>query len=506
MNKNPRSPWLGVIPLSIGLFMVLVDVSILNIALPSISEEFNAKASDVQWILNAYTITLVVLLVLAGKIGDMVERHKYFALGMALFTVSSYLCAESWSIQSLIAFRALQAIGGAIISSNTLAIMVELFPPGQRGTVMGLNAIMIASAFSVGPILGGWLTTHLGWHWVFYINVPIGIVGVSLGLTLLPPMVPKVREPIDLAGLVLLAIGLGSLTLGIINGQDWGWRSDKTLACFIIAIPYLIAFIVRELTCPNPLLDLNLFRIRNFSAGIFGVVLIFLGLSLSLFLLPFFLQGIKGLTAEQAGYWILPIPIMNTFAAPIAGRLSDKTNPKYTMCIGPLFFVAGLIYLTGIKANVTYWEMVPGLALLGIGMGMVMSPAMNVVMSAVPPQKAGVANGVMRTMNSLAQAMGVAVGGVLVTSSMNDLIPGYGNQLPDPGRMMMLKMLASYGNPSLYMVVDAFIESLHRVFLTATILPFLGLLVILFFLSGEEHMRRMRAGRMVRERAVEVES
>ncbi len=496
MQEVRRSPWLGVIPLSIGLFMVLVDVSILNIALPSISKDFNAKASDVQWILNAYTITLVVLLVLAGKIGDMVERHRYFALGMALFTISSYLCAESWNIGSLIAFRALQAVGGAIISSNTLAIMVELFPPGQRGTVMGLNAIMIASAFSIGPILGGWLTTHLGWHWVFYINVPIGIVGVLLGLTLLPKMAPKVREPIDFLGLILLAIGLGSLTLGIINGQDWGWNSDKTLACFIIAFPYLFAFIVRELTTPYPLLDLSLFRIRNFTAGILGIVLIFLGLALSLFLLPFFLQGIKGLTAEKAGYWILAIPIMNTLVAPIAGRLSDKVNPKYTMCTGPIFFVAGLLYLSGIKENVTYWEMFPGLSMLGIGMGMIMSPAMNVIMSSVPPQKAGVANGVMRTMNSLAQAMGVAFGGVLVTGSMNDLIPGYGNQLPDPGRMMMLKILAVYGNPSFFYVVDAFMESLHRVFITATLLPILGLLVILFFLSGEEHLKKMNAGKM----------
>jgi len=490
-----RKNWLGIIPLSIGLFMVLIDVSILNIALPSISEDFNAKASDVQWILNSYTLTLVVLLILAGKIGDMVERDKYFAFGMALFTISSYLCAESWDVYSLIAFRAIQAIGGAIISSNTLAIMVELFPPGKRGTVMGINAIMIASAFSIGPILGGWLTTHLSWHWVFYINIPVGIAGVSLGLTLLPKMPPKVKEKIDFMGLILLTIGLGSLTLGIINGQDWGWDSDKTLACFIIATPYLLTFVLRELTCEYPLLDLNLFRIRNFSAGIFSVVLIFLGLSLSLFLLPFFLQGIKGLTAEQAGYWILPIPIMNTIAAPFAGMLSDRMNPKYTMSIGPIFFIGGLIYLAQIDESITYWEMAPGLALLGMGMGLVMSPAMNVIMSSVPPQKAGVANGVMRTMNSLAQAMGVAIGGVLVTQNMNDLIPGYGNQLPDPGKMMLLKILAINGNPSIYYFVNAFVETLHRVFNTAIVLPILGLIVIVFFLSGEEHLRKMKEGR-----------
>ncbi|RLI79429.1 MFS transporter [Archaeoglobales archaeon] len=494
-----RNPWISVIPVIIGVFMVMIDVSILNVALPRIAEEFNATASDVQWILNAYTITLVVLLVLAGKIGDMVSRNYYYSAGMAVFTIGSYLCAKSWSILPFIAFRAFQAIGGAIMLGNSLAIMVELFPPGKRGTAMGVNAILISSAFSLGPIIGGWLTTHLSWHWVFYINIPVGIIGVVCGVVLLPPLGKKIKEPIDFVGLALLTIGLGFLTLALIKGQDWGWDSQKTIASFIIAFPYLFAFIVREFTYHHPLLDVNLFKIRNFSIGILGIFFMFTGVTAALFILPFFLQGIKGLTAEESGYWLIAIPIMNSFVAPVAGRLSDMINPKYTMCIGPLFFILGLLMLGDVDINVGFWEMFLILSFLGIGLGLVVSPSFNVIMSAIPPQKAGMANGVVQTINSLGRTMGVAIGGVILTGKMNDLVPGYGNQLPDPGKIMMLKTLSIRGfSEPLVLMVNAFMESLHHLFVQLVILPICSLFVISLFLSGREHLMRMK----VRERVV----
>lgn len=487
-----RSSWLALIPVGLGLFMVLLDVSVLNVALPRIAEDFNAKASDVQWILNAYTVTMVVLLVLAGKLGDMVRRDYYYMVGMLLFGFSSYLCAESWNVGSLIAFRVLQAFSGAMLSGNVLAIMVELFPPGKRGAAMGLNSILTASAFSLGPILGGWLTTNLSWHWVFYINVPVSLIAVSMAWLFLPPMPARSKEQIDFAGLILLSIGLGALTLGIIKGQDWGWLDQKTIASFIVAVPYLAAFTVRELTCPYPLLDISLFRIRNFTVGIAALSILFLGLSSSLFILPFFLQGIKGLTAEEAGYWLVAIPLTNAFVAPIAGRLSDKMNPKYMMSLGPVFFFIGLYFLSTIEYNTGYWELFPKLIVLGAGIGLLMPPAFNVIMASVPTYKAGMANGVVRTINTLAQALGVAIGGVLLTEKMKDLIPGYGNQLPDPGTMGILKFLAIIGNPvPLVLMSESFIESLHYVFQSVLWLPAVSLVIILLFLSGEEHLKRM---------------
>ncbi len=488
-----RGNWLALIPVGMGLFMVLLDVSVLNVALPRIAEDFNAKMSDVQWILNSYTLTMVVLLVLAGRIGDMVRRDRYFMAGMAVFTVSSFLCAQSWSIGSLVAFRVLQAVGGAMLSGNTLAIITELFPPGKRGAAMGLNSILIASSFTLGPIIGGWLTTHLSWHWVFYLNVPVGIVSLLLAYMLLPSLRAKEKVPVDYTGAILLALALGSLTLGIINGQDWGWSDEKTIACFAVGLAYLFAFSLRELSYDYPLLELSLFRIRNFSAGILAISILFFGMSSSLFIIPYFLQGIKSLSAAESGYWMIVLPLMNTFFSPLAGRLSDRINPKYLMCLGPLLFTFGMYNLSTVHETVSYWEFFLRLMPMGIGMGMLMSPSFNVIMASVPPEKAGMANGTIRSVNTLSQAMGVAVGGVLLTNRMKDWLGNYGNQIPDPGTMTILKISAITGNPApLIGMVEGFMDSMHYLFSIMMWLPVLSMLVVLLFLSGEEHLERMK--------------
>ncbi len=488
--KDRINPWISLIPVIIGVFMVMLDTSILNIALPEIAQDFRASASDVQWLLNAYLITLVVLLITMGRIGDMVRRNLLYTGGMAIFTLGSYLCAESWSIGAFVTFRIVQAVGGAILTGNSMALITELFPAGKRGAAMGVQSILIASSFALGPVVGGWLTTRMGWHWVFYINVPIGIMGVIIALLLLPSTGRRVREPIDIIGLMLLAVGLGFFTLGIIQGQDWGWRSEKTMASFLISFSYLIAFGVREITYDHPILDLSLFKIRNYSTGILSLFFLSLGLSTSMLLLPFFLQGIKGLSAEESGYWILPLPIINTVIAPMAGRLSDRINPKIIMSLGPVFFSTGLFLLSRIDMDVRFWDLIPIFLVLGGGMGMLMPVAMNVMMSSVPIHKAGMASGTIQTSNSLARAMGVAFGGVLFTGKMNDLIPGYGNQIPGPMQIEFLRFLAGKGFPGpLVMIVDSFMKSLHQVFLDAIPLVITSLLIILLFLKGREHLR-----------------
>ncbi len=489
MSKR-SNPWLCLIPVAMGVFMCVLDMSVLNVALPVITQEFGASASDVQWLLTAYLITFVVLLTTFGRIGDMVQRNLLYTAGMAIFAFGSYLCATSWNIGVFILFRIFQAIGGAIMMGNSMALITELFPPGQRGMAMGVQSILIASSFALGPVVGGWITTHLSWHWIFYINIPIGLLGITLGLILLPPLGQKVKEPIDVIGLILLAIGLGSFTLGVIKGQDWGWDSEKTLACFIIAISYLIAFAMREITFEHPLLDLRLFKIRNFVVGIVGLFFVSMGLSASIFLLPFFLEGIKGLNAEECGIWLLPLPLINIFTAPLAGRLSDRINPKITMCVGPVMFATGLFLLSKVEVDVTYWELAPIFVVLGSGMGLLMPAAMNVMMSSVPAEKAGMASGTIQTSNSLARAMGVTVGGVLFTGKLNEIIPNFGNRMPNP---MELQFLAMFGKPSAYVaVVEAFMESFHHVFLGVEPFIIFSFCVILLFLRGEEHLRRVR--------------
>ncbi|WP_457550443.1 MFS transporter [Archaeoglobus sp.] len=488
MNRE----WLAFVPVGLALFMVLLDVSVLNVALPRIAEDFHAKMSDLQWVLNAYTLTMVVLLVLAGRIGDMIRRDRYFLFGMGVFATGSFLCAQAWCIGSLIVFRAIQAVGGAILSGNTLAIATELFPPGKRGTVMGVNAVLVASSLALGPVIGGWITTHLGWHWVFYINVPVGIVSIILGTILLPPLGAKEKVPMDLTGTILLAIGLGSLTLGIIKGQDWGWDNQKTLSCFAVSLPYLTAFAIRELSYNYPILDLSLFRIRNFTVCVTALFITFFGISSSLFVIPYYLQGLKGLSAEDAGYWMLAIPFVNTFVAPLAGKLSDRINPKYMMCIGPLFFAWGMFNMTKISIGMGYWDFFFKLIPMGIGMGLITSPAFNVSMSSVPPAKAGMANGTIRSINTLAQAMGVAVGGVLVTQNMKRYLPGYENFVPDPGTMKVLIAISKFNPLPLIGMVEGFVDSIHYVFSVMMYLPLISSLIVFLFLRGGEHLKKAK--------------
>jgi EmrB/QacA subfamily drug resistance transporter len=403
--------WLAFLPVSAGLFMVLLDVSVLNVALPQIAKDFGATMTELQWIVNAYTPTMA---------------------------------AHSRNVESLIVFRILQAVGGTILSGNTLAIAAELFPPGRRGEVMGLNAILMASSFTLGPIIGGWLTTHMSWHWVFYINVPVGIFAIFGALLLLPPLGARERMALDLPSVAVFGVAIFTLTLGIIEGQNWGWRDEKTIACFLISAPYILAFIFREMNYDKPLIDLNLFKIRNFSVCIAATSILFFGISASLFVLPYFLQGLKFLSAEEAGYWLIAMPLMNSIVAPIAGRISDRMNPKYMMAFGAALYSLGLFNLSHVDVNIGFWEFFMLTVPMGIGMGMLMSPSMNVILSSVPIEKAGMTNGVLRLMNTVGQTLGVAVGGVLVTAKMSEWIPNYGNQVPDPGTMSFLASIARF--------------------------------------------------------------
>ncbi|RUM34528.1 MAG: MFS transporter [Archaeoglobus sp.] len=486
------SPWLSLIPVVAGVFMVVLDMSILMVALPKITQDFQATASDVQWLLNAYLITLVVLQTIFGKIGDSVRRDYLYATGMAIFLTGSYLSAKSWSIGVFILFRVIQAIGGAVIMGNSLALITELFPPGKRGTAMGVESILIAASFALGPVIGGWLTTNLSWHWVFYINVPVGLFGVLAAFLLFPPLGGLSKEPLDYVGVILLAVGLGFFTLAIIKGQDWGWWNRKTVWSFIISIAWLLAFIARELSYEYPVLDLSLFRIRNFTAPMMALFFMSWGMAAVIFLIPYYLQGVLCLTAETAGLWMLPISTINLVAAPLAGRLSDRVNPQIMMCLAPLIFISGLHMLANIGVNNDFMSLVLPFLALGSGIGLAMPAAMNVMMSAVPKEKAGMASGTIQTSNSLARSIGISFGGVVFTGKMNELVLNAGNRIPSPQEIKLLGLLAIRGNAlPLLEIVDAFLKSLQAVFNASIPVILLALIIAAFFVRGREHLKKV---------------
>ncbi len=486
------SPWLSLIPVVVGTFMVVLDMSILMVALPKITQDFQATASEVQWLLNAYLITLVVLQTIFGKIGDATRRDLFYAAGMAIFLTGSYLSAKSWCISVFILFRVIQAVGGAIIMGNGLALVTELFPPGKRGAAMGVESILIAASFALGPVIGGWLTTNLSWHWVFYINVPVGLFGVLTAFLLFPPLGNVSKEPLDYIGVILLAVGLGFFTLAVIKGQDWGWWNRKTIWSFIISFAWLTAFIMRELNYEYPVLDLSLFKIRNFSAPMVALFFMSWGMAAAIFLIPYYLQDVLRLTAESAGLWMLPMSSVNLVVAPITGKLSDRINPQIMMCLAPFVFISGLVMLSNIGVNNDFYSLVLPFLALGSGIGMIMPAAMNVMMSAVPKEKAGMASGTIQTSNSLARSIGISFGGAVLTGKMNELIVNAGNRIPSPQEIKLLGLLAVKGNPlPLLEIVDAFLKGLHAVFISAIPIIVLSLIISVFFVSGEEHLRKV---------------
>ncbi len=491
-TKNRKiNPWLSLIPVVIGMFMVVMDTSILMVALPKITQDFQATASDVQWLLNAYLITLVVFLIVFGKIGDTTRRDLLYTAGMIIFIIGSYCSAKSWNIGVFIFFRVVQAVGGAVIMGNSLALITELFPPGQRGAAMGVQSILIATSFALGPVIGGWLTTNLSWHWVFYVNVPIGILGILTAFLFFPPLGGVSKEPIDYVGVILLAIGLGFFTLAVIKGQDWGWWNDKTLWSFAISFAWLAAFIAREITYDYPILDINLFEIRNFTAPMLALSFLTMIFAAAIFLIPYYLQGMLNLTAETAGIWMIPMSFANFIAAPIAGKLSDKINPQITMCFAPIVFASGLLTLSNIGVNEDFFSLAVPFAMLGAGVGMMMPAAMNVMMSAVPEDKAGMASGTFQTSNSLARSIGISFGGVVFTGKMNELITNFGNIIPSPQMMKILGVAAIVkGNLlPLLEVADAFVKSLQAVFYAAIPLVAISLVISMFFVKGKEHLK-----------------
>ncbi len=323
------NPWLVLFSVALGLFMVVVDISILNIALPTIAEAMHASLAEVEWTLIAYTLVLTGLVPFFGRISDVLGRKRLFIIGVLAFAGASLLAAFSQSIFWLIGARMVQAIGGALITSNVLAIITDTFPEGRRGVAMGVQAILVSGGAAIGPTLGGFLVTHFGWGSVFLVNVPVGILAASMGALILPPLRRnRTLEPIDWLGAGLLFSGAGMVLLGITKAPEWGWISLATLALIAAGLAVLGFFVFRERHTQFPLVDLSLFRIRQFAAGQVAGSFTTMTMATMMLLFPFYWQALRGYSAQTAGLLMLPLPMTLMIVAPLSGRLSDKFGAR----------------------------------------------------------------------------------------------------------------------------------------------------------------------------------
>src|SRR5438874_5403891 len=422
-SRAAHNPWLVLVFLSLGFFMILLDTTIVNIAIPSIISALHSSLDQILWVLNAYLLVYAVLLITCGRLGDIVGQRRLFILGLVLFTAASALCGVAQDGNQLIAARILQGVGGAILTPQTLSIITMIFPPERRGAAFGIWGAVAGVAAVTGPTLGGFLVTYVDWRWIFYVNVPVGIVALLGAIFIVPDLRPGRRHRLDLVGVLLASAGLFGVVFGLVEGERYNWGSfwgaitiPEIIAAGIIVF---IGFIIFERFQPEPLLPLSLFSNLNFSVAIWVSAAVAFGMLGFFIPVTIFLQSVLGYSALKAGLTFLPMSLISMVVAPFAGRLSDRIGGKYILMLGLTLFASGMglvVYLISLSASqATFWG--PA-AVAGVGMGMTFAPLTTVAMRDVRPQMAGAASGVLNTVRQLGGAVGSAVIGAVLQNRL----------------------------------------------------------------------------------------
>jgi DHA2 family multidrug resistance protein len=407
--------WWALGALMIGTFMAVLDATIVNVALAKIMTTFGVDVEKVEWVATAYMLAFALLLPTSSWIADRLGHKRTYMLALLVFTAGSALCGLAWNEDALIASRVIQAIGAGCIMPVAMTIVAEIFPPEQRGQALGIWGIAGAASATTGPTIGGYLVDYIGWRSVFYVNVPVGIVGTALVLVVLREIPARRVGRFDLTGFLTMSVGLSGLLLALAQGQSKGWDSAYVRTCEGLAVVGLAVFVSWELRQREPLVDLSLFRSAGFSiinliAFIFGV-----GMFGSTFLLPIFLQNMLGYPALLAGLTLLPAGLVMGVVAPVAGRLSDRIGAKPLVLLG-LAFMSFSMYLNSHINLQTSREVIYGwLVLRGIGMGLMFSPMTSLALGLVPRLKAGQASGLVNVIRQIGGSFGIAIFGTLLT-------------------------------------------------------------------------------------------
>jgi EmrB/QacA subfamily drug resistance transporter len=416
--------WLTLGCVAFALFMVMLDNTVVNVALPSIQRDLGIGLSELQWTVNAYALTFAVLMLTGGKLADFLGRRRVFIAGLAVFTASSLACGLATSGEMLIAARTVQGIGAALMMPATLSIISATFPVQERGLAIGIWAGVSAMALAIGPLVGGLLTEHIHWGWIFFINVPIGVLAIlAARLLIRESRDTSADQRLDLPGLLTSGVALFALTFALIEANNHGWTSPTILSLFAVAGIGLVAFVLLELRQRAPMVDLSLFRSGTFAGANIVVLLVFLAMFGVFFFVSLYVQGILGYSPVQAGAIFLPMTVLIMFVAPVAGKLSDRLGSRWLIVAGMGFLAAHLLLLSNLEVDSTFWNLLPALILGGFGMGLTMTPATVAAIGSVPVAKAGIGSGILNTFRQVGGALGIAVMGAIVASQI-DVVPG----------------------------------------------------------------------------------
>jgi EmrB/QacA subfamily drug resistance transporter len=415
-----RRRWLVLATCCMSLFIVGLDATIVNVALPSIQHDLHAPVSGLQWTLDAYTLVLASFLMLSGSTADRIGRRRTFQTGLALFTLGSLLCSLAPSLIWLVVFRAVQALGGSMLNPVAMSIISNTFTDrAERARAIGLWGATFGASMALGPIVGGVLVASVGWRGIFWVNIPVGIVVLLLTALFVPESrAPRARR-LDPLGQGLVIVTLAALTYAIIEGPGAGWTSHRILGCFGLSAAALIGLIVCELRRREPLIDLRFFRSAPFTGATVIAVCAFASLGGFLFLNTLYLQDARGFSALHAGLYTLPMAAMTVVLAPLSGRIVAARGPRLPLVLGGIATTAGALMLTRLAADTSFGYLVASYVVFGTGGGLVNAPITNTAVSGMPNAQAGVAAGIASTSRQVGSALGVAVAGSVVLSALH---------------------------------------------------------------------------------------
>ncbi len=421
--------WWTLAAVSVGLFMIMLDNTVVNVALPSMRASLHMSLSELEWVVAGYALTFAAFMLIGGKLADYMGHRLIFMVGLAVFTGASLACGLAPNGGFLIGARIVQGLGGALMNPATLSIITATFAPRERGRAIGIWAGVSALALAIGPLVGGLLTEHVNWNWIFYINVPIGL----LGLLSAPMFISESRDTtaeqrLDIPGLATSALGLFALTYAFIEANSYGWTSTRILGAFAVAAVSLAVFVLLERHQRVPMLDLSLFRNRTFSGA--NTSMLFVGLAMfgTFFYVSLYMQNVLRYSPVEAGASFLPMTILIILVAPRAGALTDKVGSRWLVGGGMTLLSLMLLYYSNLGAHESFYALLPGLLLGGLGMGMTMTPVTAAAMSAVAVDKAGIGSAVLNSARQVGGSLGIAVMGAVVASA-SDYLTGFHDAL-----------------------------------------------------------------------------
>jgi EmrB/QacA subfamily drug resistance transporter len=410
--------WWTLIAVCTATFMLLLDITVVNVALPDIQRSLHSSFSDLQWVVDAYSLTLAAFLLTAGVVGDMFGRREVFAIGLGVFSASSLVCGLATSSLMLNLARAAQGVGGAIMFATSLALIAQAFSGRERGTAFGVYGAVVGGAVAVGPLVGGAITSSIGWRWIFFVNVPIGVLAVLITLTRVSESRDTHRRQVDWIGFVSFSGALFMLVFALVRGNDDGWGSPL-IAGLLAGAGFLLAvFLVAEWRQADPMLDLNLFR-RPAMVGVSLVAFTIAASIFSLFLyLTLYIQDDLGYGPFAAGLRFLPITVLAFIVAPVAGKLTVRVQSRYLLGLGMLLVTAGLLLMATTKASSGWTVLLPGFIATGIGIGTANPVLASSAISVVPPERSGMASGANNTFRQVGIATGIAGLGTVFQSQI----------------------------------------------------------------------------------------